>query len=489
MNRPNPFSSAILHHIPSLISRSPLRRGFILITLALAGFALSPTVRAVDPPPDGGYSGGNTAEGDDALFNLTFGGANTAIGWDALYSNTGGDWNTAVGWTALRSNTSGFGNTGIGYSALHSNTTGGQNTATGNQTLVNNATGSSNTATGFGALYNNSGSFNTANGAEALEENATGSKNTATGFNALSHNSDGSFNTADGNSALSHNTTGSNTAANGSGALLHNTIGKKNTATGFNALQNSSTGIFNTANGAGALYNNTIGNENTADGLNALLNNTVGNNNIALGASAGMNLKTGNNNIDIGNLGVASEDGTIRLGTAANQTATFIAGIRGTTTMNANTVPVVIDSAGQLGTVSSSRRFKDEIKPMDNRSEAILELKPVTFHYKTDKQNTPQFGLIAEEVEKVNPNLVVRAGNGEIYTVRYDAVNAMLLNEFLKEHRKVEKLERTVVMQEKDFKTTIAEQQKQIEALTATVRKVSDQVALSKPPPQLVANN
>jgi hypothetical protein len=166
------------------------------------------------------------------------------------------------------------------------------------------------------------------------------------------------------------------------------------------------------------------------------------------------------------------------------QTATFIGGIRGTSTANANAVPVVIDSAGQLGTVSSSRRFKDAIKPMDNASEAILNLKPVTFHYKSDDQNTPQFGLIAEEVDKVNPDLVVRDETGEVYTVRYEAVNAMLLNEFLKEHRKVEEQQATIAQ----MKATAVQQQKQIEVLTATVQKVSDQIALSKPAPQLVAN-
>jgi lipopolysaccharide export system protein LptC len=136
-----------------------------------------------------------------------------------------------------------------------------------------------------------------------------------------------------------------------------------------------------------------------------------------------------------------------------------------------------IFGAGQLGTVSSSRRFKSEIKPMDNSSEAILGLKPVIFHYKTDKQNTPQFGLIAEEVVKENPDLVVPDENGEIYTVRYEAVNAMLLNEFLKEHGQVQQL-----------KATVAQQQKQIEALTTTVQQVTDQIALSKPAPQFVAN-
>src|SRR5204863_6569867 len=238
------------------------------------------------------------------------------------------------------------------------------------------------------------------------------------------------------------------------------------------------------------------GSNNTAIGQNALQGNTTGSSNIALGFNAGGNLTTGYNNIDVGSQGVGGESSTTRIGTM-QQTATFITGIRGAATANANAVPVVIDSAGQLGTVSSSRRFKYEIRPMDNSSEAILGLKPVTFHYKSHTQNTPQFGLIAEEVAKINPDLVVRDENGEIYTVRYDAVNAMLLNEFLKEHRNVAEqqstiaeLKTTVAQQQKEIaaqQAIGAQQQKQIEALTTTVQKVGDQIALSKPAPQLVA--
>jgi len=279
------------------------------------------------------------------------------------------------------------------------------------------------------------------------------------------------------------NTTGLNNTANGVNALFSNQTGQGNTAIGFNALESNTIAFNNTATGQGSLQKHTTGNANTANGFHALFNNTTGSTNIALGAMAGASLTTGSDNIDIGNAGVAGESNTMRIGTA-KQTATFITGIRGTATANANAVPVVIDSAGQLGTVSSSQRFKDQIKPMDNASEAIMALKPVTFHYKSDKQNTPQFGLIAEEVAKANPDLVVRDDNGEIYTVRYDAVNAMLLNEFLKEHRNVAEQQSTIA----ELKTTVAQQQKQIEALTATVQKVSDQVALSKPAPQLVAN-
>jgi hypothetical protein len=201
-------------------------------------------------------------------------------------------------------------------------------------------------------------------------------------------------------------------------------------------LDNTAGGA-NTASGVNALLSNTAGDFNTAVGFNALNINMTGSNNIALGFSAGSNI-TGDYNIDIGSTGGSGEFSTIRIGQAGSQTRTFVAGIRGVTTGNMNAIPVLIDSVGQLGTMSSSRRFKKEIKRMDKASEAILALKPVTFHYKSDKTNTPQFGLIAEDVAAVKPDLVVRDENGEIYTVRYEAVNAMLLNEFLKEHSTVQ---------------------------------------------------
>ncbi len=208
-----------------------------------------------------------------------------------------------------------------------------------------------------------------------------------------------------------------------------------------------------------------------------------------MGFLAGQNLTTGSNNIDIGNLGVAGESNHIRIGKVGTQTATFIAGIHGVTVASA--VGVVVDFNGHLGTVTSSARFKQDIKPMDKASEAILQLEPVTFRYKHqfDPDGIPQFGLVAEQVEKVNPDLVVRDADGKINTVRYEAVNAMLLNEFLKEHRKVEELEVTFVQRQKDFQATIAQQQKQIEALTAGLQKVSDRLELSKSAPQLVADN
>src|SRR6266480_2049952 len=259
--------------------------------------------------------------------------------------------------------------------------------------------------------------------------------NTFLGDNALINNTSGFNNTAMGFDALFSNTTGVNNTATGLDALGSNTAGTENTANGFFALGNS-TGNFNTANGYQALYSNITGLNNTAEGWEALFNNT-GSNNIALGDSAGSDLTTGSNNIDIGAKGAAGESNTIRIGKKGTQTTTRIAGISGATV--AGGVGVIIDTNGKLGTVVSSERFKDNVQPMDRASEAILALHPVTFCYKheLDPEGIPQFGLVAEQVEKVNPDLVARDEQGKPYTVRYEAVNAMLLNEFLKEHRKV----------------------------------------------------
>jgi len=212
-----------------------------------------------------------------------------------------------------------------------------------------------------------------------------------------------------------------------------------------------------------------------------LANNTTGSNNIAVGKNAGVNLTSGSSNIDIGNVGVAGESKIIRIGKQGLQTNTYIAGISGVTVPTG--VPVIVDADGHLGTTTSSVRFKEDIKPMDTASEAIVRLKPVTFRYKHDLDpvGIPQFGLVAEDVEKVNPDLVARDEQGKPYTVRYEAVNAMLLNEFLKEHRKVEKLESTVAQQHKDFETAVAE-------LKGQIQKVSAQLELSKAAPQVVNN-
>ena len=371
--------------------------------LTLASLALSPVAQAIDPPPDGGYPNQNTADGEDALFNLTTGFSNTAIGYRALYGNTTGLINTGIGFQTLFANTTGAANTATGYEALYSNTTGSSNTATGVSALLSNTTGNDNTAGGVSALLSNTiGAENTAIGASALVFNTTGENNTANGVNALYSN-----------------TTGVNNTANGVNALYNNTTGRNNTAVGFNALRN------------------TVGEGNTANGFRALVHNTTGKGNIALGNNAGENLTTGNNNIEIGNPGVAGEANAIHIGKEGTQTATFIAGISGTAVPTG--VAVIVDDNGHLGTTTSSARFKEAIKPMDKASEAILALKPVTFRYKheLDPNGLPHFGLVAEEVEGVNRDLVARDDQGRPYSVRYEAVNSMLLNEFLKEHRKV----------------------------------------------------
>ena len=344
------------------------------ILVALAWFGLLPKSQAVSPPPDGGYPGGNTAEGQGALLHLTSGTFNTAVGLFSLMSSTQGTFNTAVGAGTLFTNNADK-NTGVGAGALLSNTTGIENTATGSFALLNNSTGTQN-------------------------------------------------------------------AAVGANALINSTTGGGNTAVGFNALPNNSTGITNTA----------------------------------LGFNAGFGITTADNVIVIGT-NVAGQN---------VDHSCFIGEIFGTTSSNGT--PVFINSDGRLGTITSSQRFKEAIKPMDKASDALFLLRPVTFRYKRqiDPTAAAQFGLIAEDVDKVNPGLVVHDKQGKPYSVRYDQVNAMLLNEFLKEHRKVEKqqamivdMKSTLASQRKDFEVTIANQQQEIEALTVGLQEVSAAVGVN----------
>src|SRR5256714_1184532 len=348
----------------------------VFTVLALAWFAFVQNGQAISPAPDGGYPGGNTAEGQNALFGLTSGGFNTAIGLFSLRALTNGKFNTGVGAGTL---------------------------------LLNNA--DQNTATGVGALLNNiSGPINTATGAFALFNNTIGDGNTAIGANAL----------------LSNMTTNGNTAI-GSFALINST-------------------------GAG---------------------------NTAIGYGAGSNVSTANGVICIVHKG---QNGTA---------TTWIENVYGATTQSGTTAQVIVSDDGQLGTIASSERFKKDIATMDKASEAILSLRPVTFHYKTDAKSIPQFGLIAEEVAKMNPALVLPDKDGKPYSVRYDAVNAMLLNEFLKEHKAFLEEHRTVQEQG----ATISDLKEEIASLTTTVKeqaaqiqKVSAQVEMSKPAPQVVGN-
>ena len=447
-------------------------RSLSIITPVIIGLALLPDAHAVVPPPDGGYPGGNTAEGTSALATLTTGVQNTALGHQALWRLSTGNQNTATG-----------------FQALMNTTTGNMNVANGAQALFYNTTGSFETATGFRALYSNTtGTNNTANGFGALNANTIGFENTATGYRALYQNTNGGSNTANGVQALFSNTTGDANTADGWHALSGNTTGMGNTAIGVNALVTNTTGGSNTAIGEAALFHNFTGMSNTAIGVNAL-SDTNGNNNVALGFDAGSSLSGGSNNIDIGAVGISGESNTIRLGRFGTHTRTFIVGISGSTVPGG--VPVIIDNLGHLGTINSSARYKEAIRPMDKASEAILALQPVTFRYKheLDPDGIPQFGLIAEEVEKVDPRLVARDDQDKPYTVRYEAVNAMLLNEFLKEHRKVEEQQATITQLRKELQANAARQQEQIEALTLGLQKVSAQVEMAKPVGKVAKND
>jgi trimeric autotransporter adhesin len=453
---------------------------------ALLCVAFIRKAEAVSPAPDGGYPGGNTAEGQNALFSLTTGGFNTAVGFFSLRSNATGQFNTATGAGTLLASTADE-NTATGAAALLSNTTGSGNTANGALALLSNTTGGFNTASGDSALFSNTnGAENTAMGFSALSSNTGGLRNTADGAYALANNTTGNDNTAHGMFTLFSNTGHENTAT-GSQALFSNTTGHDNVANGFQALS-SNTESANTAIGAFALFANTTGVQNTANGFQALYNNTDGFGNTAIGASAGISV-TGGGNICIG-VNVFGDPGV-------NDTTW----IRNVYDSVASGRAVYVDSDGKMGTLASSRRYKEEIKPIKQASEVLYRLEPVSFRYKKeiDRSHALSFGLIAEEVANVDPHLVTTDRDGKPETVRYEAVYAMLLNEFLKEHRKVQaqdnqvQEQKTMIAQLKSIlerqETQNAEQQEQIEALAAGLQKVTMQIETIRPAPKIVLNN
>jgi hypothetical protein len=334
-------------------------------------------------------------------------GQNTGGGTGALAENLD-DSNTAYGFQALNRSRTGENNTAIGANALLNNDEGDFNIAIGSNALRDNDAGDSNTAVGINTLLNNTGGdFNIATGANALRDNTTGNSNTAIGANALLNNTGGDFN-----------------IATGANALRFNNIGNSNTASGVNALLNNTSGLRNAAFGANALRDNSLGQYNTALGWAALLR-AKGHRNLALGVNAGHLLTSGNDNIYFGNEGVGPESNTLRLGQV--QTRTFIAGIFGRTASGG--IPVSINSQGQLGTVVSSARYKRDIRAMKEESQGLLKLRPVTFRYQEDAEGQRQYGLIAEEVAKVYPELVVRGAKGEVEAVQYHELIPMLLNE------------------------------------------------------------
>jgi trimeric autotransporter adhesin len=457
----------------------------IAMLLALGLLALPQRAQAVSPPPDGGYPDGNTAEGQDPLLSLTTGRYNTAIGWLSLLSITTGQFNTGVGAGTLYRNT-GDQNTATGAVALFNNTTGQLNTATGVFSLFSNNTGERNTADGASSLQSNTvGSYNTGVGYSALTNNTTGEYNTGVGESALSSNTTGGFNTGVGETALANNTTGEKNTAVGLGTMVFNTTGGANTAVGFHAMFVTN-GHNSAAVGSEALSGNG-GNGNTAMGRRALFG-TGGSNNTALGFDAAANVTTASNVICLGaNVTGNNVDNSC-----------YIGNIFGATSSNG--VGVFVNSNGRLGTMTSSRRFKEEIRPMEQASETLFALKPVTFRYKKEidpegPQGKSQFGLVAEDVENVNPDLVVRDPEGKPYSVRYEQINAMLLNEFLKEHKTMQQLNSTVqkqqeimAEQQKSFESKLAEQEKRIQVLMSGLHKVSAQVEVSKAGPRMAVD-
>jgi Chaperone of endosialidase len=423
-------------------NRLSLRCGFFTLTIALCWFALSPAAHAVSPPPDGAYPGGNTAEGNSALRDLTTGQFNTAVGIFSLTLNTGGNSNTGVGASALRNNTTGDENTAIGADALRANKTGVDNTATGWHALFQNKEGFDNTAIGASAISSNrTGNLNTAVGTFALFDNVDGSDNNAVGDSALLSNVSGTFNNAHGRSALSAND-GSENNAFGDLAMENNVSGVGNTAIGDDALRFNVDGSFNVA----------VGDE-AGTGLDPSVSNCI-----AIGAPGEGPFATFDNTCFIGSI----------FGEAVSDPATQ--------------VPVYVDQFNVVGVFNtSSRKLKHDIQPMDKSSETLYRLKPVTFRFNSDWKGTKQYGLIAEEVAEVDPQLVVHSKNGEVTAVHYEQINNMLLNEFLKEHKKVEELK-------SDFQATVAKQQKEIQTLTARleeqaaqIQKVSVQLAAGSP--------
>jgi hypothetical protein len=486
----------------------------ILIAAAFGLMAVLPNTHAVVPTPDGCYPNYTTAEGCRALQSLTSGLGNTAIGWYSLFGDTTASFNTGIGAGALVLNIA-DNNTATGAGALLLNTTGTDNTANGVDALVFNDTGEGNTATGAFALFSNTdGNYNTANGEFALYFNTTGERNTAIGDSALYQNTTGSRNTAIGNPTLLNNTTADDNTAIGASALFNNVAGDRNTAigaralysnntpgntafgntaTGADALSANTTGTYDTANGDSALSDNTTGTANTAVGTEALSANTTGFGNTAIGMSALSN-SSGDGNIAVGagsGNGVSTASDVICIGAGGQDVSNscFIGQIFNATIGNG--AQVLVNSFGQLGTAPSSKRFKDDIKPMDEASKVLFALEPVTFRYKKelDPQRIPQFGLVAEDVEKVNPDLVVRDKEGKPYSVRYDKVNAMLLNEFLKEHKKVQALELKLAQQQKNFESKLSKEEKQIESLTAGLQKVTAQIEMTRSAPQTIADS
>ncbi|HEU0210240.1 MAG TPA: tail fiber domain-containing protein [Candidatus Udaeobacter sp.] len=409
----------------------------LAILPVLACFALLPGAQAVTPPPDGCYPNYATAEGCGALNVLTTGIANTALGWYSLFSNTDGSYNTAVGTAALLLN--------VGD---QSTSDGIQNTAVGAIALLLNSTGSLNCAVGAGAMvYNGAGSDNNAFGAFALQNNDSSGNGLA------------NFNNAFGRYALTTNVDGDENDAFGDDALFSVTTGSQNTAMGDDSLDECTTGNGNVAVGKEA--------------GNSIID---GSDNVVLGHNAGIGIVHASRNVAIG----VEETGPF----ADFDDTCFIGSIFGEIVSDPGSqAAVYVDQFNVVGVFNSSRNYKHDIQPMDKASETLYQLKPVTFKFNSDWKGTTQYGLIAEDVAEVDPQLVVRK-NGEIVTVRYEQINSMLLNEFLKEHKKVEEQQASISQLKIEMQTMVA----QLKEQAAQIQKVSAQLEVSKPASKVVVN-
>ena len=439
-----------------------LCRGWVFILLAVSSFALGQVQAAVDTPDPGGKPISNTADGQNALLSITTGIHNSAFGFDAQLSNTEANFNTAVGSVALLLNNptaSGEAaeNTAVGAGALFSNTTGGNGTAVGTFALFSNIDGGGHTAVGHAALASNN----------------------ASGFL--------SSNTAVGISALVTSTSGGANVAVGEGALLSSATGNANVAIGalagaaYNADETNNICI-GAGTGGTAGENNTIRIGNTA-GINGILISDP----TILGAQAftiASNLVGGGIQfLEIIGLSSISIESTLSQTTGAS--SCFVGGIFNQTP-TAGSNGVVVGPDNKLADASlSSRRFKKDIAPIDKLSEGILALRPVTFHWKTDNTNEPEFGLVAEEVAEVNLDWITRNPQGEISGVRYQAIPILLLNEFLKEHKKVEEQQANIA----ELKSTVGVLTAQLKEQAAQIQKVSAQVEMGKPAAKVAAGN
>lgn len=460
--------------------------GAQMVVIDANGKLGSQTIPAVNPSSSYFVAGSqdNTASGVSALQANTTGTNNTANGKGSLQSNASGANNTALGALSGGNQTTGSGNLALGYQAGANWTTGSNNIAlaakgiagesatirigtqgthsrafmagirgvsvSGGQSVVVDANGQ------LGVVTAIPGTLNTATGTGALQSNTTGSFNTGTGTAALAFNTTGSNNTASGYNALQSNTAGSANTANGVDALKANTTGGSNTASGVSALRSNTTGASNVAFGYEAAKAQTTANANTALGYQAGLKWTTGTENIAIGAGAGKNQTTGNNNIAIGANGSTEDTGTIRIGKKNKNTSTFIAGIRGVNVTGGQAV--VVTSSGQLGVVSSSARYKQDIQPMGDASNPLMQLRPVTFHYKQAEQDGRrplQYGLVAEEVAEVMPELAIYNEDGSPESVAYQVLPSLLLNEYQKQNKELKQTQAKLAAVESDYKAKL----------------------------------